>query len=400
MGARASPLIRPSPSPRTAKPVFSDPPLRCWAEIDLAALERNLKRIQSALPRGVRYVAVVKADAYGHGMPQTATRLMQSGVDLFAVANVREAAALRELGSGWPILVLSALLPDEDRHLVDYDLIGTVSTTGELQRLDALGAARGRKIRIHLKIDTGMGRLGVWHEEAAALFDRIRQASHVQLEGIFTHFSCADSDPQFTRLQRERFLAALGSLPPDATDGLLIHADNSASLDSFEAGSPFNAVRVGLLQFGVPPYPGSVLGKVEVEPVLSFHTRVGIVKTLPAGSPVSYGKTHMLKNDTRLAVLTAGYGDGIPLSLSNCGEVLVRGEACPILGRVTMDQTIIDVSALPEISPGDRATLIGRSGKRSITVSEFSRKAGTIPWESLCSITQRVHRVYREPRVL
>lgn len=378
----------------------TDPPLRCWAEIDLAALERNLKRIQSALPRGVRYVAVVKADAYGHGMPQTATRLMQSGVDLFAVANVREAASLRELGSGWPILVLSALLPDEDRHLVDYDLIGTVSTTDEVERLNKLGAARGTKIRIHLKIDTGMGRLGVWHEEAAALFDRIREADHVELEGIFTHFSCADSDPGFTQLQRERFLAALNGLPTDATDGLLIHADNSASLESFQTGSPFNAVRVGLLQFGVPPYPESVLGKVDVEPVLSFHTRVGIVKRMPAGNPVSYGKTHVLGKDTRIAVLTAGYGDGVPLSLSNCGEVLVRGVACPILGRVTMDQTIIDASALPEISPGDRATLIGRSGDQTITVSEFSKEAGTIPWESLCSITQRVHRVYREPRVL
>ncbi len=380
--------------------VSAEPPLRCWAEIDLAALERNLKRIQAALPAGVRYVAVVKADAYGHGMAPTAARLMQSGVDLFAVANVREGAALRELGAGWPVLVLSALLPDEDHWLLEHDLIATVSTAEEAERLNALGERAQRPVRAHLKIDTGMGRLGVWHEQAAALYARLAAAPGLRLEGVFTHFSSADSDPVFTAKQRERFLKTLAALEPQLPDGCLIHADNSASLDSFQAGSPFNAVRVGLLQFGVPPYPDSVLGRVAVEPVLSFHTRVGIIKDLPAGCPVSYGRTHTLAHDTRVAVLTAGYGDGVPLSLSNCGEVLVRGVACPILGRVTMDQTIIDVGAVPEAAPGDRATLIGTSGDRGIGLTEFSDRAGTIPWESLCSITQRVHRVYRQPREL
>lgn len=367
-------------------------PHRCWAEIDLAAFERNLKRIQAALPSNVRYVSVVKADAYGHGMPQMVRRLMQSGVDYFAVANVHEAADIRHMGRGWPILVLSPLLPEEDNHLVDYDLIGTVSTREEAERLNALGKARGTSIQIHLKIDTGMGRLGVWHEEALALLDVVHALPQLTLGGIYTHFSSADSDREFTGLQRDRFLAVLKQTD---TTGLLIHADNSASLSSLSGESPFNAVRVGLLQLGIPPYPDSVLGRVAVEPVFSFHTRIGIVKDLPAGTDISYSRTHRITRDTRIAVLTAGYGDGIPLELSNTGEVLINGQHCPILGRVTMDQTVVDVTDLDgSIQSGDHAILIGRSGEAEITATTFSETARTIPWEALCSITKRVERVY------
>jgi len=383
---------------RHATPLSGGPPLRCWAEIDLAALERNLKRIQRALPPEASYVAVVKADAYGHGMHPTVARLMQSGVDWFAVANVEEAAAIREMGGGWPILLLSALIPDEERYLLERDLTATVSSLGEADRLNALGEDHGRRVKVHLKIDTGMGRLGVWHEAAEALYRHLRACPGLDLRGVYTHFSSAGNDPEFTRLQRERFLAALARLPGDELDELLIHADNSASLDTLAGDTPFNAVRVGLLQFGVPPYPDSVLGHVAVEPVFSFHARVGLVKDLPAGADISYGRTCRLRRDTRTAVLTAGYGDGVPFALSNRGEVLVRGRRCPILGRVTMDQTVIDATDLPDVEPGEPAVLIGRQGDATIPVGEFSHAAGSIPWETLCSVTKRVPRVYRTPR--
>lgn len=340
----------------------------------------------------MRYVSVVKADAYGHGMPQMVRRLMQSGVDYFAVANVHEAADIRHMGKGWPILVLSPLLPEEDSYLADYDLIGTVSTHEEAERFNALGAERRTSVKVHLKVDTGMGRLGVWHAKASTLIQTIRKFPNLKLEGIYTHFSSADNDREFTRLQRERFLAVLEQT--DTTE-LLIHADNSSSLNSLSGDSPFNAVRVGLLQLGIPPYPDSLLGRVEVEPVFSFHTRVGIVKELPEGTDISYGRSHRLIRDTRIAVLTAGYGDGIPLELSNAGSVLIHGQHCPILGRVTMDQTIIDVSDLDgTIASGDRVVLIGRSQDTEITATDFSKTARTIPWETLCSITKRVARVY------
>jgi alanine racemase len=377
-------------------PSHSPLPLRCWAEIDLAALERNLRLIRASLPPHIKYVAVVKADAYGHGLQQVAGRLMHAGADLFAVANITEAAQLRELGPGWPILLLSPLLPDEDRFAAENDLAVTVSTEDEVARLDKAGRDAGREVSVHLKIDTGMGRLGVWHEEAPALVRRIKAASHLRLSGVFTHFASPDDDAAFTEEQRRRFLAALdagglGSSP----DGLFVHADNSSGLETMPGSSPFNAVRVGLLQFGVLPHPGSFLSQVRTEPVFSFRTRVGIVKRLPAGTTVSYGRTRTLSRESRVAVLCAGYGDGIPRAVSNKASVLVHGVRCPVLGRVTMDQTVVDVTGVEGVASGDEAVLVGRQGDDEISVGEFSRWADTIPWETLCSVTKRVPRVYR-----
>ena len=372
-------------------------PLRCWAEIDLAALERNLRLIRASLPAGIRYVAVVKADAYGHGLQHVAARLMHAGADLFAVANVAEAAALRELGPGWPILLLSPVLPEEDRYLAEYDLAATVSTAEEVARFDAAARAAGRPIAIHLKIDTGMGRLGVWHEEAPALYTRIAAAGHLRLAGVFTHFASPDDDLAFTDEQRRRFLAALAACPNLDPSGLFVHADNSAGLETMPGSSPFNAVRVGLLQFGILPHPNSLLAQVRTEPVFSFHTRVGIVKTLPRGTTISYGRTHTLERDATVAILCAGYGDGIPRAISNRGRVLIRGQRCPVLGRVTMDQTIVDVTDVPGAACGDEAVLVGRQGGEEISITEFSDWADTIPWETLCSITKRVPRTYKTP---
>ncbi len=370
-------------------------PLRCWAEIDLGALERNLRRIRASLPAHIRYVAVVKADAYGHGLHQVAARLMHAGADLFAVATMAEAAALRELGPGWPILLLSPLVPAEDELIPRYDVAVTVSSGEEVERFRRVATAAGQPVRVHLKIDTGMGRVGVWHEHASALFAGIRETPELQLEGIYTHYSSSDEDDAFTRTQRDRFRHALASIPDLDTKNLLIHADNSAGLETIERAGPFNAVRVGLLQFGVLPRRDSLLADVEPDPVFSFHTRVGLVKQLPAGTGISYAQTHRLTRDSTVAILTAGYGDGIPRELSNVGEVLISGQRCPILGRVTMDQTIVDVTDLSTPSPGDEVVLIGRQKDAEIDVTEFSTWAKTISWETLCSVTKRVPRIYR-----
>jgi alanine racemase len=370
-------------------------PLRCWAEIDLAALERNLRLIRASLPAHIKYVAVVKADAYGHGLHQTVARLMHAGADLFAVANVTEAASIRELGPGWPVLVLSPVLPAEDKYLIEYDITAAVSTPEEVDRFDAVGQEAGRVVAIHLKIDTGMGRLGVWHEEAGQLYERIRRAEHVRLDGAFTHFSSADEDPAFTDEQRRRFLVALRSCAGLDPSRLLIHADNSAGLETAHGEQPFNAVRVGLLQFGILPHPNSMLARVHTEPVFSFRTRVGIVKRLPAGTDISYGRTMTLQRDSLIAVLCAGYGDGVARACSNRAQVLVHGIRCAVLGRVTMDQTIIDVTDVPGVSCGDEATLVGRQEGAEISIAEFSDWSDSIPWETLCSVTKRVPRVYR-----
>jgi alanine racemase len=376
--------------------VISQPQARCWADIDLAALERNLRRIKAGLPGNLRHVAVVKADAYGHGIHPVVSRLIQCGADLFAVANVSEGAQIREIGSGWPTLVLSPVLPGEEYALLDYDLIATVSTEEEAMRFDQFARRNSTRLPIHIKIDTGMGRSGVWHEEASGLLETIESLQHLEIQGLYTHFSDATEHPEFTELQRENFLrSTAGFRKKHSGESLLIHADSSSSLESLSGDSPENAVRIGLLQYGVPPNPNSVLAGVEVEPVLSFYTKVGLVKNLPAGTAISYGRTHVLGKDSTIAVLTGGYGDGIPLDLSNCGEVLIRGTRLPILGRVTMDQTIVDASSLPSLEPGETATLIGKDQREEITLTDFARQARSIPYEILCSITKRVQRIYR-----
>lgn len=369
---------------------------RCWAEIDLAALERNLRLIRASLPAHMRYVAVVKADAYGHGLHHAAARLMHAGADLFAVANVTEAAALRELGPGWPVLVLGPLLPEEDVALAEHDLAATVSSLEEVERFAAAAQRVGRDIGVHLKIDTGMGRIGVWHEDATAVYDAIRTARGLRLAGVFTHFASPDEDPAFTAEQRRRFIAALDRCPGLDPPALFIHADNSAGLATLTHAAPFNAVRIGLLQFGVLPRSHSLLAQVRTEPVFSFLTRVGLVKRLPCGTTISYGRTHTLSRDSTIAVLCAGYADGVPRAASNRGQVLIRGQRCPIIGRVTMDQTIVDVTDVPNtVVCGDEAVLVGRQCGQEIGLSEFSRAADTIPWETLTSVTKRVPRIYR-----
>lgn len=373
-------------------------PRRCWVEIDLAALERNLKLIRASLPPHIKYVAVVKADAYGHGLPHIAARLMHSGADLFAVASVAEAMGLRELSGDWPILLLSPVLPEEDRYLAEYELAATVSCEGEVARFDAIGRATGKPIAVHLKIDTGMGRLGVWHTEAGKLYGQIRAAKGVRLAGVFTHFSSADEDPIFTEEQRQIFLHALEKFPDFDPASLFVHADNSAGLETTPGRGIFNAVRVGLLQFGILPHPHSLLARVHTEPVFSFHTRVGLVKRLPAGTGISYGRTRRLTRDSTVAILTAGYGDGIARACSNRAQVLIHGVRCPVLGRVTMDQTIVDITDVPTpVKSGDNVVLVGRQDGAEITISEFSGWSDSIPWETLCSVTKRVPRLYRTP---
>jgi alanine racemase len=371
---------------------------RAWVEIDLPAIDRNVGRIKQALPAHVRYVAVVKANAYGHGMPEIATRLLQAGVDCFAVANVGEAARLREIGHDADILLLSPTLPSEMPRAVALDLEVTLNSVAEAAALEHCAAAAERKVRVHIKVDTGMGRAGVWHTEARGLIGFVRAAKHLDWRGLYTHFSEADADTDFTAEQRRIFLALLAEVPGDERARLLVHADNSAGLASFSAASPFNAVRIGLMQYGLPPSAGSFLASLRPEPVLSFHARVVLVKDLPAGTAVSYNRTKVLTRASRVAIVAVGYGDGVPTAASNRGSFLLRGHRCPILGRVTMDQTIVDVTDVPGVVVGDITTILGAQGGERITVGEFCAWADCIPWEALCTLTQRVQRVYRTDR--
>ncbi len=371
---------------------------RAWVEIDLPAIDRNVGRIKQALPRHVRYVAVVKADAYGHGMPEVARRLLQAGVDAFAVANVAEAIRLREVGHEGDTLLLSPTLPDEVARAAENGFDLTINSLEEAKAFAAWGSSHGRKVRVHVKVDTGMGRAGVWHERAREVFAQVLASPGLEWRGVYTHFSDADADTAYTAQQRRVFLDLLESIPADVRAQLLIHADNSAGLESFSAASPFNAVRIGLMQYGLPPSAGSFLASLKPDPVLSFHARVVLVKDLPKGTAVSYNRTKTLARDSRVAIVAVGYGDGVPTAASNRGFFLVRGQRCPILGRVTMDQTVVDVTDVPDAAVGDMATILGAQGADRITVAEFCAWSDCIPWEALCTLTQRVQRVYRTDR--
>jgi alanine racemase len=369
--------------------------LRSWAEINLAVLERNLENIRYHLPSHLRFISVVKANAYGHGLAPVVTRLMRARADAFAVAKLEEARQLQEIGSGWPVVVLSVLLPEEYPEAVRMQVIPVVSSLAEVQLLEAEASRQQTKLGVHLKIDTGMGRLGIWHEQASNLFPRLLHSQHLRLEGICTHFSSADSDPTFTDLQRTRFLHCLDELPPSHGHDLLVHADNSAGLESFPDGGAFNAVRVGLVQFGIRTNKGGLLKEARTEPVLSFHGRIGLVKDLPAGTPISYGQTHRLGRQARVAVVTTGYADGLSTAFSNRGKVIIHDQLCPVIGRVTMDQTLVDVTALvsrPE--PGTRVTFIGKGEGVEITPSAYAAWSGQIEWEALCALSARTQRVY------
>ena len=373
--------------------------MRSWAEIDLAKLERNLRLIRDSIPEDFKYISVVKADAYGHGILPTASRLMQSGVDLFAVANVKEASEIREMGSGWPILVLGPLLEEEDDALVELDLIPSVSSVEEISRFQKLSKQTGKKIEVHLKVDTGMGRMGSWWEQASTVIEKINSSDGLGLKGVLTHFA-EPSNEEFSRLQRDRFQRVISeNLPNPLPRNFIVHADNSSSLKIMEKDSVFNAVRIGLLQFGVTPPIDSALAHLPVEPVLSFHTKLALVKDLPAKTSLSYGRLHTLNRASRIGIISAGYGDAIPLHCGNQASALIRGQSYPIVGRVTMDQTLIDLTDGPnDLANGEVVTLIGQQNGNSIPLEALALHGKTIPWELLCSITKRVPRIYLTKR--
>lgn len=370
---------------------------RSWVEIDLSAYERNLKNIKGLLPENLEIISVVKADAYGHGLPQIVERSIKSGIKNFAVANLQEAHEIRNIGYGWPVLLLGALLPGEELEIPNSDFIPTISSIEELERLNEASLSRNCISNFHLKIDTGMGRLGVWHEEAAELIDQIDRFENVKITGVYSHFSDVKDSPSFTKLQRTRLQDSIESL--NLESGVTLHVDNSATVHDLAFFPNFKAIRIGLLQYGIKPHAEFILDKASIAPTFSFHTQVGLVKSLPKGTSISYGRAYCLEKNSKLAVLTAGYGDGIPLKYGEKGTVLIKGKHCPIVGRITMDQTITDVTEVPDVQPGDKVTLIGESDGARISMEDFCVKAQTIPWAVLCSITKRVKRVYVNPRI-
>jgi alanine racemase len=374
---------------------------RCWAEVDLTALRDNLAWLRRRVGPAVKIMTVVKADAYGHGLKPIAGCLMQSGTDIFGVANLAEARAIRSVGRGWPILMLGACLPDEVESAVRDQVMPTISSPAEARRFSEAAQRLNRPVDVHVKVDTGMGRLGVQPEEAIELVAALGKLPGLRLQGVFTHFACAEDDEAVTRRQNARFQRVLDVLARGGLGAPLVHACNSAGV-LHELPGAHSLVRPGLLVYGIVPsgrrrLPAALRMELqrELRPAMSWKCRVAFVKEVAAGTPLSYGYTFIAPRRMRVATVTAGYGDGYPRAASNRARVLIHGRRCAVLGRVTMDQMLVDVSRVRGVKPGDEVVLLGRQGRAGITATDLAAWAGTIPWEILTAITARVPRLYR-----
>jgi alanine racemase len=363
------------------------PTRRCWVEIDGRALRRNYKILRGLIPATTQFMAVVKANAYGHGLVPTARELALAGVDWLGVANVTEGAALRSAGIRLPILLLSATLPDEMAEALRFRLALTLSSYEEARKLDRIARALRRRAEVHFKIDTGMGRLGSWHLGAREELGRLRRLPNLRVTGLCTHFASADDDAKLTGVQWKRVTPFF-----EENADLLCHAANSPAVTrryGFNAGM----IRAGLALYGIAPHPADQ--NLGFQPVLTWKTRVGLLREVGAGRTVSYGATYRVPSAQRHAVVAMGYGDGYFRLHSQRGHLLVGGRRCPIRGRVTMDQIVVDVTAVPDCRVGDEAVALGRQKAEEITARELARQAQTIPWEILTNVGMRVPRVYR-----
>jgi alanine racemase len=358
--------------------------------VDLDAIDHNLRAIRAHV--GVPVMAVVKANAYGHGLVPVARHLQSLGIDQLGVAFLEEGIALREAGVTTPILVLGGIFGPQVAQFIAHDLELTVSSLDKLRQVEAAAEAAGRKAVVHLKVDTGMERIGVHSYSAGPFIEAAVASRWCTIKGIYSHLACAD-DPgsPMTALQVERFAEACAHFGRLGAPMPLRHLANSGGVLHFP-DTWLDMVRPGILLYGVLPDPAS-RRTVEVRPALSLVSQVVYFKVVRAGRSVSYGATWTAPRDTRVVTVPLGYGDGWPRALSSRGEVLVRGRRCPIVGRICMDQFMVDIGAGSAWNE-DEVVLVGRQGAEAIAVEEVAVAAGTIPYEILTGLNERIPREY------
>lgn len=362
-----------------------------WLEVDLEAIAHNVRRVAAMIGPQVRLLAVLKADAYGHGVVRVARTALNNGASYLGVASINEGESLRRVGMTAPILVLGFTPPWQAPELVLNDLTATVFDLDVARALSRAGLKLNRTVAAHVKVDSGMGRLGLLPDQVVPFVHRLRDIPNLRLEGMFTHFSVADCDPDYTRWQMDRFQGVLDDLDRDGIAVPLVHAANSAAILSLPE-SYFNMVRLGIAMYGLDPSP-QVRCPPDFRPALAFKTQVAQVKVLPPGSYISYGNTYQTRGQQRIAVLPVGYADGFRRAPRHWDHVLVRGQRAPIVGRVCMDQTMIDVTHIPTLRQGDEVVLIGEQGGERITAEEVAERLGTINYEVVSEILARVPRV-------
>lgn len=368
-----------------------------FAEINLAALRDNYRTVRASVASRSGILAVVKADAYGHGFLEISRELERLGVDAFGVAFLAEAIQLRKSGIDKPILLLGGVYPGQERKCVGYNVSTVVFSLDQLKALDHAAAKLYRKALVHLKVDTGMGRLGIPYQEVPALLDALKMLPNIYLEGVASHFSSADeldeSGQYYTRMQAERFSWAVQKVRAAGFAPRYVHIANSAGalLNDY----PFcNLVRPGIALYGALPSP-DFQGKLELKPVMRLKSKIAMLKWVEPGTAISYARRFTAGSKSLIASVPVGYADGYCRALTNKGQVLIRGQRAPVSGTVCMDWFMVDVTHIPDVAVGDEVTLMGCDPEGNhIRAEELAQWAGTIPYEIFCGISKRVPRVY------
>jgi alanine racemase len=359
---------------------------RCWAEIDRSAFRHNVKVVRDRIG-SAELLAVVKANGYGHGMVGVAEALANDA-QLFGVANLEEAITLRA-ALPHPTIILGPALPQERSTIAERGFIPSVSTLEETRAFDRL--ADGKTIEINFKVDTGMGRMGVPEGEALAVFKEVAALPNIRIHSVSTHMPVSNEDADYTRDELSRFGKIVKQFRAEVPGNYKAHILQSAGVLAF-ADPVFDIVRGGIILYGISPLPEF---QKLLKPAMTWKTRIALIRDMPKGSSISYGRTFITPRKMRIATLSAGYADGYPRHLSNRdAAVLVRGKRCALLGRVTMDLMMIDVSGMEGVDPGEEVVLMGRQGNEEISAAELAERAGTIHWEITTRIGSRVPRVY------
>lgn len=366
-----------------------------WAEISLTALKHNYLTIKNHLTAGAQLMAVVKADAYGHGAVECSRALESIGADWFGVALVEEGVELRRAGITRPIFCLGGFWRGQAEEIVARDLTVAVFRLDQVEELDAKAREAGRVVNFHLKVDTGMGRLGLRLYEVAAFARALNQFRHVKLDGVMTHFADADGDdPAYTDAQIARYDEAVSILRELGFNPSWRHLANSAGIHAYPQ-SHGNLARAGATLYGLSrDVLSSKLEPFDLRPVMSLYSRIVMLKTVPVGTSLGYGCAFTAERESRIATIPIGYADGLRRAHSNNGRTLVRGNFAPIVGRVSMDLTIIDVTDAPDVEVGDEVILIGEQNGLKIAAEDLAQQIGTISYEIVTGISARVPRVY------
>ena len=364
------------------------------AHVDLKAIRHNFLQIKRLAGPHTEILCVVKGDAYGHGMVKVSALLDKLGANFFFVSDIEEGILLRKNRIIKPILLFESTLPSHARQIVDYNLTPTICTLELANSLNRYAKARGRRIDIHIDVDTGMGRLGVWHEEAFEFIQKVNRLANLSIKGIYTHFPVADTNRTFTRNQMKHLYELISRLDKIGVVVPYIHAANSLGLIHYKT-KLLNLVRPGLMLYGLYPSP-RLKHKITLKPSLSVQSKIVFLKKVRRGQGISYGHTFIARQNMTVATLAIGYRDGYLRCLSNQASVLIDGKRCPIVGRVTMDQIMVDVSKVKSVKVGTTAVILGTQKQNSISADELAEYAGTISYEIVCSLGNHLPRVYRE----